>query len=282
MAARLESGPNNIDLLRLLGAIAVLAVHSFVLTGAATAEPSAVLFGHRADLSSLAVGMFFVFSRFLVTRSALHASFSDYVRARAARIYPGLMAVLLLQVFVLGPAMTALPAVAYLHDAGTWRALWRGLLFSPTPGLPGVFAANPVPLAVNGSLWTLRVEVACWALLAGLAPLGLLGRRGTLALLGVGLGCVLPASSLGLMPMTVVCDGTLFLAGAALFAWREAVPHRGWLAAVAGAGLVLGCRTGAAPVVICLTLPYLVLYLGLSRPVLRLAADISYGTYLYA
>ena len=281
-ASRLEGGPNNIDLLRLAGAVGVLFVHSFVLTGVPDAEPSAALFGHATELGALAVGMFFVCSGFLVARSALRSRLREFVRARVLRLYPALVVVLVLQALVLGPALTEHGARAYLADPETWRALGRGLLLSPPLGLPGVFPDNPVPLAVNGSLWTLRFEAVAWAMLAVMAPLGLLGRRGTLALFALCAATVLQAATYGLTLLAIASDLTDFLAGAAMFAWRGAIPHRAWLAALAAALLLAGCYTAAAPLVICLTLPYLTLYLGFTRPLVRLPDDVSYGAYLYA
>ena len=281
-ATRLESGGNNIDLLRLSGAVVVLFVHSFVLTGVPGDEPTAILFGHGTDLGTLVVGMFFVFSGFLVTRSALRLRFPDYARARVLRLYPALVMLLLLQTFALGAAMTTLPPRAYIADFETWRALLSGLLLSPPLGLPGLFPDTPVPFAVNGSLWTLRFEAAFWAMLAVLAPLGLLGRRGTLLLFALATAGVLPAAGQGLKAMTIASYLADFLAGAALYAWRDAIPHRPALATLAAFLLFVGCWTPAAPLAICLTLPYCVMYLGLTRPVLRLPDDISYGAYLYA
>ena len=42
---------------------------------------------------------------------------------------------------------------------------------------PGVFEANPVAHGVNGSLWTLPYEVACYACLAVVGVAGLLTKR---------------------------------------------------------------------------------------------------------
>jgi len=39
-------------------------------------------------------------------------------------------------------------------------------------GLPGVFADNPLPQQVNGSLWTLFYEVACYAMVAIVGVVG--------------------------------------------------------------------------------------------------------------
>ena len=58
--------------------------------------------------------------------------------------------------------------------------------------LPGVFTGNPYPLAVNGSLWTLAIEVYCYGALAAVAAFGAL-RRPWLAV-AVAAGCSRRAS----------------------------------------------------------------------------------------
>src|SRR6187455_1951063 len=80
---------NNFNLIRFLAALMVLVSHSFVLsTGRSQLEPFGALLG--MNLGNMAVGVFFAASGFLVTGSLLsRQSFSDFVVARALRIYPG-------------------------------------------------------------------------------------------------------------------------------------------------------------------------------------------------
>ena len=296
LGAAFAAGGSNLDLMRLAGAVLVLASHSWVLTGHAEAEPFAPLLLNYTDGGGLAVAMFFIVSGFLIARSAMLHPVSDYLRARALRIYPAFAAAILLQTFAVGLAATTLSAGAYLTDGATWDAALRGLLFSPRLGLPGVFEGNPLPSAVNGSLWTLRIEVLCYGGLLGMAVLGLL-RRGWVLLAVAGgfaaLAVTIAAragfapSVLGTLRVTSILDcGLHFVMGAALWRYRDSAPRRWWLV---GAGLLLlagGAGTWAAPVLLHLVLPYLVLWLALTPPVaaglLRRLGDVSYGTYLYA
>src|SRR5450631_4074754 len=43
--------------------------------------------------------------------------------------------------------------------------------------LPGVFADNPLPLVVNGQLWTVPYELLCYAGLTGLVVIGVVRHR---------------------------------------------------------------------------------------------------------
>ena len=286
---------NNFDLLRLAGAGLVLFSHSFVLSGRAAEEPVALLLGGFSDGGRLAVGMFFVVSGFLVSRSALARPPADYLRARLLRLWPPLAAVLLLQALLLGPAFSLLPTGAYFADPSTWTALARGLVFNPQLGLPGVFTGNPVSGAINGSLWTLRVELACYVLLLAAARLGLL-RRVSLSLV-VALGLIaamaargdasaLPGWLVDARVAAIVECCVQFAMGAWLFVHRARVPRSPALAAAGILALLLAARGTLGLPVFHIVFPYLVICAGLGPPVAQgvmgRLGDISYGTYLYA
>lgn len=292
VAARFATGRNNFDAVRLAAALTVLASHAYVLTGHPDDEPVARLLGHTIDGGGLAVAAFFVLSGFLIARSAQLHPWRDYVRARVLRIWPAFVVAVLLQTLVIGTAFTSRPAMAYLGDPATWVAVARSLVFSPPLGLPGVFDANPLPRAVNGSLWTLRIEALCYAGLLALSLAGLLRPVRVLLPLAGGwalLSAVLAARA-GLAPaflasLTVasIVDCVLhFLMGAAVWVYADRVPLRGSFALALAAAFAITAGTGLAPLTLHLALPYIVFWFGLARPVAVPPLDISYGTYLYA
>ena len=282
------TGCNRFDRIRLGAALLVLASHSYVLTGHASDEPVAPLLGHVTDGGGLAVGVFFVLSGFLIARSALVHPWARYVRGRVLRLYPAYLVVIVLQALVLGPVMSAWAPAAYFGEV--WGALARALAFSAPAGLPGVFGGVPAAGQVNGSLWTLRIEVLCYIGLLGLAGAGMLrpGRVlgvaavGWLALAAVRLGPADPRAA------AIVDCGLHFAMGAVLWVYRDRVRVDGRLAAggVALFGVALfgaAAWTWAGPAVLHLVLPYLVLWAGLVRARGRgRVPDISYGTYLAA
>lgn len=157
---------NNLNLVRITAALAVLVTHSFALTLGPNAEPLRQHLG--TTLGTMAVDVFFVASGFLVTFSlAKRQSVLEFVLARALRILPALFVMLLLSVAVLGPAFTALPLADYFADRRVATYLIKGatLVTGIEFELPGVFLRNPYPAVVNGSLWTLPWEVAMYGLL---------------------------------------------------------------------------------------------------------------------
>src|SRR5207253_172266 len=79
--------------------------------------------------------------------------------------------------WIAGSAVTTLPLARYLTDPGTSRYFAGSALLLPVWDLPGVFRTNPGP-GVNGSVWSLPIEVAAYVGLALLGPLLVVrGRR---------------------------------------------------------------------------------------------------------
>jgi len=169
LAARAQGRDNNLNLVRVAAALAVLLTHSFALAlGSPAAEPLRAALG--MSLGDIAVDVFFVASGFLVANSLLtNQDATGFVCARLLRIFPALLVMLALTVFGLGLALTTMSAAEYLTSRETWRYLLRGatLIAGVSYTLPGVFEHNPYPAAVNGSLWTLPHEVRMYALLLG-------------------------------------------------------------------------------------------------------------------
>jgi peptidoglycan/LPS O-acetylase OafA/YrhL len=152
---------NNFHLIRILGAFAVIFGHAFPLTG--IDEPAPEILSH--PISTFGLIMFFSISGFLVMKSLDQSHrLWIFISKRVARIFPGLAVAVLLTVSVLGPAISTLTVFDYFLDSRTVGYLQNISLFVTYP-LPGVFEELPYPSAVNGSLWTIPVEVACYSIL---------------------------------------------------------------------------------------------------------------------
>ena len=294
MAEDAARARNNFDALRLLAALMVVVGHAYVLSGRADAEPLAAHTG-LGGFGEFGVSIFFVISGFLVTGSFERlGNARAYLANRCLRILPGLAVVLLATALVLGPLATSLPLGDYVSRPQTALYVVRNLLLYPvTYVLPGVFEHNPYPVAVNGSLWTLRLEFSFYLVIPLLAWRGLLSRR---VLAGLAGACALaywlvlsPAAS-QLPPAALIAARNfyLFAAGAALFAWRDhpIVRHPApWLVALALL-LALAPFKAATPYGAPVVLPLVVIGAAL-RPVRGLASaarfgDLSYGIYIYA
>jgi peptidoglycan/LPS O-acetylase OafA/YrhL len=143
---------NNFDFLRILAALFVIFSRSFPLSGNAF-EPLGFVTGYLT-FGALGVVIFFVISGYLITKSWVeHPSWTRFLWNRSLRIYPGLCAVILLSIFVLGPFVTNLTIVQYFAQSEfLWLYLKNITLISISYYLPGVFIDNPYVGAVNGSL----------------------------------------------------------------------------------------------------------------------------------
>ena len=220
---------NRFDILRLIAAWLVLFSHCYPLGGRAASEPMASILGIDT-LGGVGVTIFFVLSGYLVTLSLERSpNLLEFARRRALRIYPALIAVCLLCVVVLGPWMTTWPLAAYWQHSLTWTYLQNASAWFIHYPLPGVFYTNPHPISVNGALWSLPYEIACYGVLA-LASLLPLPLRYKTSLLGAGLLIVLllrpDASQLGAFDRYLGMDyyhaklGLLFALGAVFAGWR--------------------------------------------------------------
>lgn len=164
----LKRDNNNIDLLRLFAATLVLWSHSFPLTyGDGALEPIGLFF-KITYAGKLGVAIFFFLSGLLVTNSLIKKnSVPKFVISRFCRIWPGYLVLLVITVFVFGPICTTLSTNEYFHSSQTWRYLFKNSIMSIDYSLPGCFANNAWAHDVNGSIWSLPVEVSCYILLLG-------------------------------------------------------------------------------------------------------------------
>ena len=291
-----DRGRNNFDAIRLFSAVLVIYGHSYVFTGQAGKEPLQLISSGSIDVSGLGVCIFFVISGFLVTRSVLQHELSVYLTSRALRILPALLLVCAFDVFVIGPLFTRLPLVEYFGSTQTFYHFRNALIFDLHFGLPGTFTDLIIP-AVNGSLWTLPIEVTMYLLLPFLALLGVaVCRRGIFVLYA--------AAAIGFLSLTIYAGpggggllfrgvptwhaavfGLFFLGGSMLWVCRDRIPLNGGLAAVC---LILEFAAFGMPIdryVQFLSVPYLTIYAGLARLIpfpSKNIGDLSYGTYVFA
>lgn len=149
---------NNINVIRIIAATIVIYGHMYSLLG--LEQPMI----YHDGVGAFAVRIFFVLSGYLICTSYLHDSNAGhFLIKRVARIFPGLIAVVVLSALVLGPLLTTLPLGEYFGSATTWTYLENGILYTH-PYLPGVFENAAIPV-FNGSLWTIPIEFSMYLIL---------------------------------------------------------------------------------------------------------------------
>ena len=257
--------------------------HAWPLTG--QSNPPAVAGIHIYDL---AVYVFFSLSGFLITTSWHREPVARfYLAKRALRIFPALVVLVVLTVFVVGALATTVGAAAYFGSAETWRYL-ANVSLVVTYDLPGLFGGNPLHV-VNGALWSLGPEFLCYLAVLGL---GLLLRRGRVLAAVVLAGVFIGVAFVPIQPLGEIVSAMAFFGVGAVIA----AVARGrrlpllpvvvliplWL--LAAWLLPIDSQLGRMKLA-WLFLPYIVIALGqASTPVVRRLSrfgDISYGMYLW-
>lgn len=294
LAAAATGRDNNLNLIRVIAATGVLVSHAYPITGGpGTPEPAEALTGFT--LGSLCVMVFFALSGFLITQSFDRSkSTEDWLGARIARLFPGLIVVTIATVVILGPLATTLPVGDYFAQIETYTYVPRNVTLAKLQfGLPGVFVSNPYPMAINGSLWTLFYEVLCYGGVLIAFVTGLIGRRAiVLGLAGV--ACVLYVLSgseelVGKLPDRLASFRFLslpFLIGSVFYLVRENLPLRWSMALLLGAMAFIARGTILYDFAFTLALSYATFCAGFAagRRLLfyNRFGDYSYGIYVYA
>lgn len=145
---------NGFHFVRLVCCLIVIYEHVVALSGASIP---------CLNLRGLAVEVFFVLSGFWVTLSYLKSvSIKEYALKRIRRIFPQYAAVVVLGAVLLF-SFSSLEIRAYFSSDEFWKYLVANLctLNFLHPSLPGVFGGS----AVNGSLWTIKIELAFYVML---------------------------------------------------------------------------------------------------------------------
>ncbi|WP_295221137.1 acyltransferase [uncultured Chryseobacterium sp.] len=143
---------NNFDFIRVLLAFIVFVGH----LGALSASPDLKIFENSPI--EIAVFGFFVVSGFLIARSyERSSSLKSYIKKRIRRIVPAYLLVVFLCAVLLSLVSTY-TFQEYFSNIQVYKYLfWNSIFLNfKAPWLPGVFGNQ----AVNGALWTLKIEMS--------------------------------------------------------------------------------------------------------------------------
>ncbi len=149
---------NAFNFLRLVCCLIVIYEHCVVLSGADFP---------CYDLRGIAVNVFFILSGFWVTQSFFKSgSIKEYAIKRFKKILPQYWLV----VFVCAVGLSAfsvLPLREYFCGGVFYKYLAANIftLNFIQPNLPGVFEGLALNGSVNGSLWTIKIEIGFYILL---------------------------------------------------------------------------------------------------------------------
>ena len=235
MREELHIGRDNCyDALRYVFALSLIASHYFILSGADFRWPVT---------GNMCVKCFFSLSGLLVAYSYMRRRhLANYWRKRLARILPAYVACIVF-CLAIGAAATTLPWQQFWQQGQTWRYLVCNLLMLNwlQPDLPGVFANHAVT-AMDGSLWTMKVEMLYYALV----PLYLwciarLGQRVVVLMVAALMALTYERLNIQLQYFCYFLSGSF-----ALFYYHRLLRHRVPLAMVS-TGLLLFIQYGQTP-----------------------------------
>lgn len=297
---RLSPKSNNLTLVRLLLASAVIWTHSiWRVTGVAEVDQFNSWLGN--PISTFAVDGFFFLSGFLVYASLLRRPRArDFAMARLARLWPAL-AVAVTVTIAGGALLTAASGLSYLQGPTAKFAIYNLSLLYPAFYLTGVNCGGEL-CNVNGSLWTIPWEVRCYVLLGLLSLIGLARPR-------VMQWVIFPSTALfavlmhvggisGMLKGALGHTVTYYMAGAdrlwfmfglgiACFVWRKRIRLSWWWTLGLLIALIATTRAGiGVPHLAHFFTASLVLNLGFltarRKAVSGKWPDYSYGMYIYA
>lgn len=285
---------NNFNALRLLAALLVVFGHSWSLT-ASGPDPLNRLTGYAAGSAGLAV--FFTISGYLITRSALERRPGRFLYLRCLRILPALFVVTLFETFIVGPIFFERSVPEYFASRQSWGHLKNVTLYFGSFDIKGVFIDNPLK-GLNGSTWTLPIEMTLYVAALLAATFGLLRARAMPFLLALCIGTYAYARAKGLaFPDNVGPEivnkvalyplalwGLFFCVGSSMWIYRDRLEMSGGIACCAVLLLIVARSIWDAAFVGCFA--YLTIYFALAiRPLGfagRRLGDISYGVYVFA
>jgi peptidoglycan/LPS O-acetylase OafA/YrhL len=284
----------NLGPLRAFAAFVVLYGNGWVLTGG----PGRGWWG--APFARVGLDLFFAISGYLVTASWDRTPrLGLFLVKRALRIFPGLVACVLVTVVVVGPLATHLTLRQYALNGLTLKYLDNIVLYQQL-WLPAVFQGQQWVGTVNPMLWTLVPGALCCAAVPvlGLLPWPWRARASSVcavlcaaASLGLpAIQAVVPLHFYKVSTVEMLTEAPFFFIGSAL-RLLEARVRDLWRADLAmlcfAANWCVATWLGEWDIVLeWLTLPYMALCFGrMSAPLIgRLdrLGNPSYGLYLYA
>ena len=145
---------NGFTAIRILCALIVVYEHIVVLL-----DLSIPCIGIRR----IAVNVFFIISGFWVTRSYFTSkSLKEFYKKRVKKIFP--LYLIILYIFAIFLSFfSTYGFISYFTDSGFWKYLLANTMTLNFihPDLPGVFNGSPV----NGSLWTIKIELGFYLFL---------------------------------------------------------------------------------------------------------------------
>jgi len=280
--------PTGFDYLRLTLALSIVVWHSVTICYGPSAEAYFWVGPPRPVIASL-LPSFFALSGFLVAGSLERNNISEFLTLRVTRIFPALAVEVLVSAIAIGPLLTTVAWREYFFS-NEFFLYFLNLFGDIHYFLPGLFTDNPTPNYVNAQLWTVPVELYCYAVLTAGSILGIIKIKNGLF---VGSLCIVVMLTIGpqvgLTELPSFGPDTVFLTlsflfGVSLYLMRSQIAYSRFLFLLSLSMYAALCMNRNFIYLSVLPLTYAIIFLGLQNPpkiMLLRGADYSYGIYLY-
>lgn len=292
---------NTFDYIRIILAIFVIIAHSYPIFFGVGESDFITKILRTESLGGIAVIGFFILSGFMITQSILNSkSIKEFFLKRVIRLFPGLIVMLLLTVFVLGPIVYNGNIENYFRNTGTWKYLIQNInLFGNTAySIEGIFMNNPYPAAINGSLWSLKHEFILYIILMILSLCSILKDRKFMLFI-TGISIVIYVLNIPFSPIFnslthigIIMEITQFVKlmmyffiGATIYLYKDKIKMNIKYFIFCLLILLTGISLNVTKYALILTMPYILMYIGtikLKKNYLKKIGDFSYGLYIYA
>lgn len=304
-----EKKDNSFDVIRFILSLLVIYSHSYVLLGVQGNGGDIIekLTHNQLSGGSLAVKCFFVVSGFLIMQSLVSSpSLTQYFKNRALRIFPAFFVSLSIMAFIVGPLITNLDWTDYFSykPDGPYAFVLKNILMNINGyawTVRDLFSNVPFPGSINGSMWTLKHEIAMYLVLPILGFF-LLIRFRKLFLLATCFIVLLSFLNTKWNYNPLNLNGNIywilsnneynsfiqlapyFLVGSLLYLYKDCIILNSKFFVITLFITLLSIKSGLINYTLILVLPYAVIFTAVKfrYSKFRKYGDFSYGLYIYA
>ncbi|HGG8900255.1 TPA: acyltransferase family protein [Enterobacter cloacae] len=277
---------NCFDIIRHIAAYTVLVSHHFRLSG--FDEP---IFARWNTYGALAVAIFFCLSGYLMPKSFQSSeNFMEFMKKRCLRIFPGLIFCSFVLYFLIAVIFNTANPVEYLISSKPLIHTLRNILFI-RDSVDGVFTSYIFPKEIDGSLWTLPIEFACYVIIGFALSISFSWVTPALLLVagivsGIFFSFYPDSATYYSIPFKWLAFFSIpFSFGALLYMTSNAwMKYKKWMLGIAIAFIFakIGEPQVTTIIPLCVTTIIIVLGLSFKDRVINGGFDISYGVYIYA
>lgn len=300
---RYDRKSNTFDYIRIIFAIFVILSHAYpIFFGMSAHGPITQNILRTETLGGIAVIGFLLISGFMTTQSIMHSKNNkEFLFKRILRIFPPLIIMLLITIFVIGPMAYQGDKANYYNESVTnYFTKNVNILGNTSYTIDGVFTNNPYPAAINGSIWVLKHEFMAYLVLIVCALCGLLKERkytlGITILLVIlyvfGFNAKLNVNWLANFGVFNELNEfikilTYFFIGSTIYLYKDKIKMSFKLFVMALIILLFGISINLTKYVLIIAMPYLLIYLGTIRiskkkDILKKIGDFTYAMFIYA